>query len=729
MNNHQPVSQSQSVRKPWPSAGQGRLLLFLSSSFVVILLGLGFSLYCAPSDNSTVRAPLPCVSQACLKAAAKLSPSADPFSQPCDDLLFTCGTRERQSGKNIIKREEGPGEQTLLRGKRRKATREADRYTFEEAQPSHSVRRAALLELLREVLESAGSGDSAKQKARWFYSSCMDTQAIEKLGSEPVLKLIQKLGGSMASRKWNHFNFNSALSVLMKEYFTFPFFNVYVGRDANSSDHRRYIQLDQPDIQIPVEWKSNKKNSKEKAQDLRNFLLSQVQLLSLLGISLSSTSMHTGHLIQLSSQLARFTRPLLYRLQQQQLYHRMTVKELQAQAPAIDWLGCLRAVFHPLAVGESDTVLLHNLPYIKHMSQTISAYHRNDKFSNCVGTLYTFMILSLLHTLTPALDSRFTEIRRNLSAALGNAEEVVPRWAHCVLQTETVFGEALGNAVRERVGEREAEDLIQTIYSSLESKLAELNLGDDDHAILNKVRSLTPQFSPNIDVMSEKTLDQRYAKVQITEDYFSNYLQSLSLRQQRRNELFMQASEPDILLITPFVTGSEINFPLGMFVPPLFHPSYPRAVNYGALGTLMAKNILHLLLPEMQMRMKTLQAVSECVWSLFGNMTEGPHGFLLPLTLEQQLTVWVEYTALQIALQGYKNSLLKQPQDTSLSGIYHTHLFLTSFVQINCIFVPYHEQLPFEASFLVAAICMNSDLCPESMTCSLNTHKHFKQKC
>lgn len=30
--------------------------------------------------------------------------------------------------------------------------------------------------------------------------------------------------------------------------------------------------------------------------------------------------------------------------------------------------------------------------------------------------------------------------------------------------------------------------------------------------------------------------------------------------------------------ITPFLSGSAIIFPSGMFLPPLFHPSYPRYI-------------------------------------------------------------------------------------------------------------------------------------------------------
>lgn len=40
------------------------------------------------------------------------------------------------------------------------------------------------------------------------------------------------------------------------------------------------------------------------------------------------------------------------------------------------------------------------------------------------GLVHTYMVLNLLHTLMPALDSRFTETEKNLSLALGDTEGV-----------------------------------------------------------------------------------------------------------------------------------------------------------------------------------------------------------------------------------------------------------------------------------------------------------------
>lgn len=58
--------------------------------------------------------------------------------------------------------------------------------------------------------------------------------------------LCLQLGGWAVSGEWDQTNFNTTLSLLMRNYNTFPFFNLYVGKDPNETLHgttKRYIQV------------------------------------------------------------------------------------------------------------------------------------------------------------------------------------------------------------------------------------------------------------------------------------------------------------------------------------------------------------------------------------------------------------------------------------------------------------------------------------------------------
>lgn len=112
---------------------------------------------------------------------------------------------------------------------------------------------------------------------------------------------------------------------------------------------------------------------------------------------------HVGTFISLSSELAVAAAPRRYRSSKGLLYQRATIKELQvgedepaslcardvtpallslcrqSRAPAVDWLGCLQAAFHPLPLSEDDHVLLHNLPYLVQMSRIIGKWLHNPE--------------------------------------------------------------------------------------------------------------------------------------------------------------------------------------------------------------------------------------------------------------------------------------------------------------------------------------------------------------
>ncbi|XP_052474823.1 kell blood group glycoprotein homolog isoform X1 [Carassius gibelio] len=728
----------------------------------ILLVGFAFSLFAAalglgvyshlqktadPWTSQWKSAGPPCLSPACLRASQLFSVAMDPFSHPCDYFLFACGTggsyasEESHSIKRVFNEDN-----TELDKKREARTggivrmrRETD---FQGESDGRQVkfpdRKSALLKTIKEILEAPEegvSGNAAEQKAKKYFKTCMDAESPEKVGSKPFLTLIEQLGGWAVSKGMNRTDFNSTLALLMGQYSTFPFFSVYAGSDsgeeqAASSQH--YIQIDEPYFQFPIDWNSKTQKSKASTRYLRPFYMSCGQYLALLGVPSNETTQHCGLYISLSTTLALGTSPLSYRLSQKLLYHRITIQELQTLAPAIDWLACLQATFQPLPINQSDLVLVHNLPYIMQMSQTISKWQIQHEM---MGTrpLHTYMIFSLLHTLIPALDSRFFQTMRNFSIATGDTQEEIPRWLRCIQQTERGFDALLSHAIKERHAQNEAEELIHDVYLSLKKKLTGLSWRDDRSSafILNKTKSLNPRLSTKTNNLSHAELNHLYAEVVLSEeDFFSNYLQMLALEQKSRSRLLSHGTQTEGLSITPSISGNDIIIPVGMFVSPFFHSSYPRALNYGTLGSLMAKDLLHLLLPDIHMQANNPGSESMCIWTHYLSVTKDPGRVgTFSLSPFEQQEVWVQYTALQVALDAYKMSFTRHPEDSSLSGLSYIHLFLSSFTKVSCDADSYHEFMPFEPSFLVTVLCSNSSFCPKPLTCVNKSQSFPREMC
>ncbi|XP_075897309.1 kell blood group glycoprotein isoform X2 [Nelusetta ayraudi] len=640
----------------------------------------------------------PCLSPACQWASTHLSRSADPFQHPCDYFLSTCTLNKvgRQSGQDAAAHS-GNQREEVTTPQERAQSRQTHKGLGEEMIPD---RKSLLLLHLRDILESNDSpGRTSLQKARRFYQSCLDTEAIEKAREEPFLQLVQTLGGWPVTQ--NRTDFNSTLGLLMREYATFPFFSLRVGPkepgETANGENKIYIQIDQPDLLIPVQWNSHAEKSQSNNQAIRPFLATWERYLTLLGFQPMTWIVPVGMFTSLSSELAVATAPLPYRLSKGLLYQNMTIRELQSQAPAIDWLGCLQATFHPHPVTQDDLVLLHNLPYILQMSGIISKWATTHEMSSS-NPLHWYMVLHLLHTLVPALDSRFSETAKNLSVALGSTEGVSPRWKRCVLDTESGFEQVLKNLLSEKMAHREATEMMRNVFSSFKAKLQEQRWTNKSvQMVIERVESLSPRLWTAKDTSGEAELDLIFSKVG-TQSFFSNYIQLLSSRQKRRVKLLSERTE-----------AADVAF------------------NYGVIGFLMAKDILHMILPDIHSQSEAVRAVAECIWAHYLTVT-GKKGEL-SLSATQQQEVWVQYSALQIALRAYQQSLKKYPSDASILGLSHTRLFLTSFSQVNCDSDKYSEFMPLEPSFLITVLCAKSDLCPASLQCLKNTQQYSVTTC
>ncbi|XP_043117212.1 endothelin-converting enzyme 1 isoform X2 [Puntigrus tetrazona] len=677
------TSEEQSQPNP-VGCNKYRRLLLVVFSLSIFSLALGLGVYshlqktADPWTSQWKSAAPPCLSPACVRASEHFSTAMDPFSRPCDYFLFACGTGgsstsdKRHRVKGIHSEDFGE----LDKKREMRIRRETDvQGNSTGGLVKFPDRKDALLKTVREILEDPEEGVSmsaAERKAKKYFKTCMDAESPEKVGSKPFLELLQQLGGWAVSDGWNQTDFNTTLALLMSQYSTFPFFSVYVGSDPDeeqTASDRLYIQIDEPHFQFPIDW--NSKTQKSKAS----------------------------------------TRTL---------------------APAINWHACLQATFQPLPISKSDLILVHNLPYIIQMSQTINKWQDQHGMMG-FGSLNTYMIFNLLHTLIPALDSRFFQTMRNFSIATGDTQREMPRWLRCIQQTERGFDILLSHALRERHTQNEAEELIHDVYSSLKKKLTDLIWRDDRSSafILRKIKSLNPRLSTKTNNLSHAELNRLYAEVVLSEeDFFSNYLQMLVLEQRSRIRLLSHGTQTDGLSITPFVSGNDIIIPVGMFVSPFFHSSYPRALNYATLGSLMAKDLLHLLLPDIHTRANNPESVSMCIWSHYVSVTKDPGRVgTFSLSLFEQQEVWVQYSALQVALDAYKMSLARHPEDSSLSGLSYIHLFLSSFTKVTCDADPYREFMPFEPSFLVTVLCSNSRFCPTPLTCVNKSQRYPPEMC
>ncbi|XP_075020420.1 kell blood group glycoprotein isoform X14 [Calonectris borealis] len=445
-----------------------------------------------------------------------------------------------------------------------------------------------------------GIRGSAKEKAIQFYRSCMDTQRIESQGTQPLKNLLNQVGGWNITGVGKAKDFNETLQTLMGRYSTFPFFRVHVGPSPFDLK-TNIIQIDHPEFEMPPESKFKERNYLEV---LRVYLSYLKKLGGLLGGPQDGPPDSFSLTLSFISNLQRVVTPLQERQQRGMLFFRTTIRELQEKAPAIDWLSCLQAVFHPMPMNLSQPIAVHDMDYLRGMSQLIEQWHKER-------VLHIYMIVCLVGNLSPALDSRFQDARLELSKILygkmGSRMIPAERWRKCLTDTSSFFEPVLGQMIVQEIFPQQTKKLAEQMFSEIQDalygQLDQLEWMDEQTRQEAKVlvSKLQVEIGYPAHILQTAKVNLEYQNLEINEDtFFLNVVACLKvLRENSYLKLFQHHSQ-DNWHVSPWTVHSyysirhhTVVFPAGMFRSPFFHMEFPSAVNFGAIGVFMAHELLH----------------------------------------------------------------------------------------------------------------------------------------
>ncbi|KAM9277835.1 kell blood group glycoprotein isoform 3-T3 [Cariama cristata] len=456
--------------------------------------------------------------------------------------------------------------------------------------------------ILKRLLEGPQFGirGSAKEKAIHFYRSCMDTQRIESQGTQPLKDLLNQVGGWNITGVAKAKDFNETLQTLMGRYSTFPFFTVHVGPTPFDLK-TNIIQIDNPEFEMPPESKFKEKNYLEV---LRIYLSYLKKLGGLLGGPQDGPPDSFSLTLSFISNLQRAVTPLQKRQQRGMLFFRTTIRDLQEKAPAIDWLSCLQAVFHPMPMNLSQPVVVHDMDYLRRMSQLIEQWHDER-------ILHIYMIVCLVGNLSPALDSRFQDARLELSKILygKTGSRMVPaeRWRRCLSDTSSFFEPVLGQMIVQEIFPQQNKELAEQMFSEIQDvlygQLDQLEWMDELTRQVAKVliSELQVEIGYPAHILQTAKVNLEYQNLQINEDtFFLNVVACLEVLRENSYLKLLQHHSQDNWHVSPWAVHSYYSirhnmvvFPAGMFRSPFFHMEFPSAVNFGAIGVFMAHELLH----------------------------------------------------------------------------------------------------------------------------------------
>jgi putative endopeptidase len=421
-----------------------------------------------------------------------------------------------------------------------------------------------------------------QQKVGDYFASCMDTEAIDKLGDEPVLTALARID-SLNRRE----DLLAELTVLQRQAMGSFFFNA--GTEQDEADSSTIIvAVDAGGLGLPDRdyYLMTDARSDRIRREYTDYV---TRIFSLAGESREQAAADAASTLRIETALAQNSLTRVQLRDPHNTYHIMTIDELQAIAPAIDWAN----YFLVQGAGRVESLNVAEPQFIK----AVEAELTNEP----VSALRAYLSFHALSASAPYLSQPFSQAYFDFySATLRGVPAMPPRWKTCTRGVDRALGEALGQEFVARTFSADTRAKTQLMTTQIEAAMQDeienldwMTAGTKTEA-LRKLHAIRNKIG-----YPDKWRD--YSDLEVKpDDYFGNVLRAYRFDQYRDwHKLGKPVDLTEWDMTPPTVNAyfdpqkNDINFPAGVLEPPLYDPKLDDAPNYGNTGATIGHELTH----------------------------------------------------------------------------------------------------------------------------------------
>jgi membrane metallo-endopeptidase-like protein 1 len=524
--------------------------------------------------QSTERAEV-CTTQHCVSTAAQIISGIDPTADPCDDFFqYACGTWNKI---HVIPE---------------------DKTSYNPFEKLHDELQLILKRILEEPKNEYDT--NATEKAKILYASCMNLDAIYEVGDRPLREVIDSLGGwpvlddQWAATRSENWTLEVMIGRLRGTHHASLLVEAWVAADDKNSSVN-VIQLDQPPLGLPSrEYFLKESDSEYKAAYLR-FMINVAKLL---GADDATATRDMEQVLHFEEQLANVTMPQSDRHDTGVMYTKLTVKQLQQEAPELDWLLYFNT-FMPTTITDDEPIVSMANEYLKEMAKLVS---RQEK-----RVLANYLIWMLMMDLAPETTVDMHQQEYEYRKVLQGVTMEQVRWQKCVDFVNDRLGMAVGRLFVKENFQKESRDtaleMIHNIRTEFIKILDETDWMDDETKIVakEKANAMIERIGYPPSILNDTELDEMYKELQFNpSQYFLNILtvkrhdsmkDVIKLRKPIDKEKWEQ--QPAVVNAFYNPNTNEIAFPAGILQPIFYSHQFPKSLNYGGIGVVIGHEITH----------------------------------------------------------------------------------------------------------------------------------------
>ncbi|KAI4901513.1 hypothetical protein NFI96_033429 [Prochilodus magdalenae] len=589
-----------------------------------------------------------------------------------------------------------------------------DRHVIPETSSRYSVfdiLRDKLETILKGVLEEESEQDrEAFRKAKILYASCMNESLIEERGAQPLLDLIDYIGGwPVASDDWNttadrEWSLEDTLAKFTSHFHKRVLLDLFVwADDLDSNQHVLYI--DQPEQGLPTRdyYFSEEREYKTVREAYLQFMMSVMQM-TREARNLTSAAARVREdavqVMQLETDIAnvidKYSHIQIAELCKEEfhlfLFPKMTRKSAVYFAlQGFNWtrfvLGVLSEVF--INVQPDEEVVVYCTPYLQKLGGVLARYNNR--------TLRNYLTWHLVTDRVGSLSSRFKDAREQYKKALYRNTLVEARWRDCVRYVQNTMENAVGALYVKQTFAGESKRMAMAIKDQIGYPDFILEEGNDrldlECAHLNfSKNTYFENMLKNLHAAARKSLKKLREPVD-TDFWMTGAAVVNAFYSPNRNQIATLSQSVYLSLCSTV-------FPAGILQPPFYSKEQLQALNFGGIGMVIGHEITHgfddsgrnfdkdgnMLNWWSNFSAEHFRAQSQCMVQQYGNFTwdlAGGQNVCGISTLGENIA---DNGGVRQAYKAYKKWREEEGEEPYLPGLdlNNEQLFFLNFAQVWC---------------------------------------------
>ncbi|KJH48374.1 peptidase family M13 [Dictyocaulus viviparus] len=276
-------------------------------------------------------------------------------------------------------------------------------------------------------------------------------------------------------------------------------------------------------------------------------------------------------------------------------FTRERLSKLQKLVPLVKWSEYFHSIT-PFATHHyinGDPIVMINSDFITRVNDLLQSVDSK------IITNYVYMYFS--KSWRGELGQRYEDIQQEFEKYVFRSSTKEPRWKYC-LRTVQEEMKLVSGALYETINA--TMEIVEDIMSSFREILHENEWINEamKTKVLNKLKLMRRQIGYPEFILDDRMLDDYYSGLNVYEsESYTQGKENLLAWSIRKS--FLELINPhdksdftvDPALVNAFYSpqSNSIVFPAAILQEPYFHQSFPKALNYGALGSVIGHEITH----------------------------------------------------------------------------------------------------------------------------------------